>query len=54
VPEPWRRTSTCSAVSSRTARLTVMRETPNWRTSACSDGTSSPSFQRPEAISLTR
>ena len=38
-----------SACSSRSARLTVMRLTPNCATSSASDGISAPGGQRPLA-----
>ncbi len=47
VPEPRVRVSTCSAVSSRSARLTVIRATLNSRASSFSDGTWSPSAHSP-------
>ncbi|MNP49066.1 hypothetical protein D3C76_1432290 [compost metagenome] len=39
VPTPCMRTNRPSAVSSRKARLMVMRLKPNWLTSSLSDGT---------------
>ena len=49
VPTPWVRATRPSACSSRIARFTVMRLTPNSATSSASEGISAPGGQRPLA-----
>jgi hypothetical protein len=51
VPRPAARVSTPSNISSRKARLAVMRLTPKEATSSCSEETRSPGFNAPRSIS---
>jgi hypothetical protein len=50
LPTPAMRTSTPSSCSSRSARLAVMRETPNSLTMSFSDGTRADVAHLPESI----
>ena len=54
VPAPCMRSIRPSDCSSRSARLTVMRLTPNFATSSDSDGISAPGGQRPRASAFFR
>ena len=53
MPTPWSRSTSPSDCSSRSARVTVIRLTPNWATSSASDGISAPGYLDVDFTTMT-